>query len=475
MERNGKSSRLSVLKQATAPTTLTTLQSPNHTLLDMDIASSTSPQNASDATSPIPDLTEQYWDAVVAGDSVTLRSLLSSHYDGQGTLFETLRNGLTALHFASRKNDVDTLKILVEFCEGHHLYSLDKSGKIPIQHSTDMDVLRALAAKMGPPGGDLFDAAKSRNGTDVRLILSAATDPSALISQQKWMELDHCTKVTCTPLHVAAFFNIASMCKFFLEMGADIDCRDDQNNTPLLLATQNGSPLMSDRAMLDQFDTVRLLAEKGASVNSINNTNKTALLFSAAWGNWKLFQFLINRGANIQVPNDEGMTALHLATSYGHVDIVRVLLDRGADVNCSNNKNETPLILATSYHNPRNSIRHFRIIQMLVQRGANITAESVGGLTPLGNAVSWGHVDVVRFLLENGADIEKGESCGFTPLIMAARNGNLGVVQLLVDKGADIAVKSCYMTAREWALNNGNTAVAEFLATVEQRQSLVNS
>lgn len=51
----------------------------------------------------------------------------------------------------------------------------------------------------------------------------------------------------------------------------------------------------------------------------------------------------------------------------------------------------------------------------------------LGGLHPLHNACSFGHVDVVRLLLEAGAEPNTTDNWNFTPLHEAAQKGKIDV------------------------------------------------
>lgn len=51
----------------------------------------------------------------------------------------------------------------------------------------------------------------------------------------------------------------------------------------------------------------------------------------------------------------------------------------------------------------------------------------LGGLHPLHNACSFGHVDVVRLLLEAGAEPNTTDNWNYTPLHEAAQKGKIDV------------------------------------------------
>jgi 26S proteasome non-ATPase regulatory subunit 10 len=62
----------------------------------------------------------------------------------------------------------------------------------------------------------------------------------------------------------------------------------------------------------------------------------------------------------------------------------------------------------------------------------------MGGLTPLFDAASRGHVEIAQMLLERGAVIDARDDDGETSLHMAVEAGRIQVAQLLLKHGADV-------------------------------------
>ncbi len=71
-----------------------------------------------------------------------------------------------------------------------------------------------------------------------------------------------------TPLHMAAFYNLTELVKKLIELGADVNAKNDLGNTPL----HSGS--------LGQ-ETIRILLANGARVNEQNGEGKTLLHMAA--------------------------------------------------------------------------------------------------------------------------------------------------------------------------------------------------
>src|SRR5262249_44257744 len=146
----------------------------------------------------------------------------------------------------------------------------------------------------------------------------------------------------------------AQVARKLLDDGADVNARDADGNTPLMLASFYASP-----------ECVQLLIEKGADVNAANKAGATALI--------------------------------RAATSY---EKTRSLVSAGAKVRVQTALGNTPLMLAA----PRAG--NARTVRLLLERGANATERNAAGVSPLLAAAASGDVDIVRLLLDAGADAD---------------------------------------------------------------------
>jgi ankyrin repeat protein len=108
---------------------------------------------------------------------------------------------------------------------------------------------------------------------------------------------------------------------------------------------------------------------------------------------------------------------------------------------------------------------------LLVERGAEVDANPYRG-TPLLWAVYSDRVDAAGWLLEHGADPNiahdfggAGHGRAATALHLAAQYGAARCLDLLLEHGADTTVRDGAhdATPAEWALEGGQTALAERL------------
>jgi len=89
----------------------------------------------------------------------------------------------------------------------------------------------------------------------------------------------------------------------FLREDADMNTRDPENNTPLILASAIGDIEIANM----------LLNTRGVNLNAQNIRGNTALICAANFGYLNLVRLLISHGANLNLQNSEHSTAYDLA------------------------------------------------------------------------------------------------------------------------------------------------------------------
>lgn len=90
----------------------------------------------------------------------------------------------------------------------------------------------------------------------------------------------------------------------------------------LLIAIFSGKP-----------DVAKLLIERGANVNAVNNHGFTALMAAVEAKNTELINLLIKKGADINYKNQFGFNAINTAILSNNIAIVNLLLSKGATEN----------------------------------------------------------------------------------------------------------------------------------------------
>lgn len=114
-----------------------------------------------------------------------------------------------------------------------------------------------------------------------------------------------------------------------------INTKDREKDTAIMKACRN----------CNAINVVSFLLENGANINEKDAIDQTPLIIASQNGCRDIVLALLDAGANIHHRNDQGENALISAAQEGHIDTVKLLLDAGADVNQPNADGETPLSL----------------------------------------------------------------------------------------------------------------------------------
>ncbi len=124
-----------------------------------------------------------------------------------------------------------------------------------------------------------------------------------------------------TALHAAARSGAVETCRLLLAGGAELECRDDLEMTPLMVACSEGRKAGKAIAVA--------LIEAGADVNGVRQSDTmTALMFAS---DPEVIEALLDRGAEVDGPPGSPLTPLMLAARANNLEALRILVERGAD------------------------------------------------------------------------------------------------------------------------------------------------
>jgi hypothetical protein len=220
---------------------------------------------------------------------------------------------------------------------------------------------------------------------------------------------------SCADIHKSVRSGNVSDVEMSISGGEDVNKKDKEGNTPLILAARNGD-----------LGIVQTLVKKGADLKAVNKDGYNALLALSNYSmpgapvkekngqtsdpigitteeHLKTAEYLINEGAEVNAKTNDGSTALMLAARLNKRDLVVLLLSRGADVNSVNQQGQTALIAATVKG-------HAEAVCPLINNRADVGVKDVVGFTALQYAEQFRYQEIV-FAITNGcpekSDLDK--------------------------------------------------------------------
>jgi len=260
-----------------------------------------------------------------------------------------------------------------------------------------------------------------------------------------------------------------------LEKGADVNTRDDDGATLMMVAARTGNTELGTAVLAYAPD-----------LELTGYYCRTALLMALKEGNVALAEAMLQAGANPHVVCGRGDTALHMAIASRSPEAVACVLDRGVAIDLVDSGDDTPLTLAAA-------CKMYDLVLNLADRGANINTRGNGGKTALLQYLVDRLRDVrtpaaarredregtepelepptditqdafLQQLFDRGADANVGDNRDKTALMFAAEEGSESLCRLLLDRGADLYARDSQgLTAFDWAARAGNVPTMTML------------
>jgi ankyrin repeat protein len=183
---------------------------------------------------------------------------------------------------------------------------------------------------------------------------------TALYLIKKKAKIDQVTRMGSQALFIAAERKNAEVVRALLAAGANPNCRDTYDLTPLISASMGAFPNTDegreaqmkaqqlagkDKDVGDAPDTPAMLVaqaliDAGADVNAKGRSGLTALVNASISGVWALCHALIDKGADVNVHSVEGpqggYSPLMMAIAAKKTDLANKILDRNGEINYKN-------------------------------------------------------------------------------------------------------------------------------------------
>ncbi|MCL2646664.1 MAG: ankyrin repeat domain-containing protein [Phycisphaerales bacterium] len=264
----------------------------------------------------------------------------------------------------------------------------------------------------------------------VLAICHAADGPSPALTPEAWVQEkggDKISEVNAkigdrgeTLMHMAAAEGRMDVLVWLKARGADVNAKDDFDNTPIWFAASKG-----------HFDVMKWFKEQGADVNAKNRGGLTLMHAAARGGNFDAMKWAKEQGMSLHNKGNLGQTLMLSAASGGNVEAMKWLKEQGLDVNTKDQFDETPMYVAAKGG-------HVEAMKWLKEQGQDVNAKDKKGVTPMHCAAREGHLDAMKWLKEQGADVNAKTESGRTVMSATAVSGKIEAMKWLMEQGVPI-------------------------------------
>lgn len=253
-------------------------------------------------------------------------------------------------------------------------------------------------------------------------------------------------------LREAAWQNDTATASRLIAEGADVDAKDETQQSAYLIATSEG-----------YLELLRMTLDAGALVDDKDSWNGTGLIRAAERGHGYVVGELLQAGIDRDHINRIGYQAIHEAVIFGedtdsYALTVRALIAGGAELDrASGSEGLTPREMAVD--------RGFETLEGILVHAESAVPPADPNAALL-EVARRGDADAAAIAIRAGADLEtRDPESQRTPLMEAVLADDVATVQLLVAMGADPDARDAEgRTVRENAERLGFTEIARILA-----------
>jgi ankyrin repeat protein len=358
---------------------------------------------ASDGTRPI-------HACVKGGSTKTLKALLPA--DIPVDVQATDRKGSNALHYAAMHGRSKMIGLLCD--AGVDREASNNDGDTPLHeacYQPSVEVVTELLKAGADPTAwnDRLLPDKRCWASPFRIACTLKNDEIAMALLDAGLSVDDDQEATL--LHIACSNSRTAVVARLVSDGANVNCIDYKDATPIHAAASNTSA--------EGPALIELLARAGAVVDQCHLMIPTPLQRAAAMGCKANVVALVQCGAGVNKVGLMGRTALHSAVAMSNVatdiapdfkqvtknaQVLQYLVARGAttSINKQDARGDTPLHLAC-----RSGVREFAMF--LFEQGGSLDIKNVAGRTPLQVAKQYGHKGLAT-ILEASDRLRKDEA-----------------------------------------------------------------
>ena len=287
-------------------------------------------------------------------------------------------DGRQPLHLAVTSANPDMVAAIIKQ-PSCMINALDQRDRTPLHYAAiqgQEDIARLLL-EAGAKSDTLDEAGASAG----HLAVQSGDEKtiSVFIEKNQCQQLDSQKR---TPLMWAVALERVAIVKM---LRCDPDTRDKMGYSALHIAVSNNVP-----------SCIQPIIGLGADINIRNDEGETPVMLASMMGHEVILASLLKAGAAINLVDVGGGGCLHMASGSGHIPCIALLLKNGVEVDLSDNTGTTALMMASSGG-------HKAAVSMLLEAGASLDKQNGQGMCALYSAVHGGHLDLVRMFLEAGS------------------------------------------------------------------------
>lgn len=197
-----------------------------------------------------------------------------------------------------------------------------------------------------------------------------------------------------TPLMRAAYNQDADIVKLLVGNGADVNAVDEEGESVLSYAIMEPGGIEIAKYLLEHGADVRIADQEMLRAQRMVLATQTAFLITEGYLSEKdTLRLLIEHGADVQTPQGQwGRTLLHGAANRSCIDTVRILLKAGTDVNAAERRwGSTALHVSAQ-------LGDTEICRALLEAGASTSIRNSLGETPAQTAAAHGNHRIASML-----------------------------------------------------------------------------
>ena len=264
----------------------------------------------------------------------------------------------------------------------------------------------------------------------------------------------------------------------FIELGADVNTKDEFGFAPLIAAVAQKCNSDDKKCHKNKVAVIQFLLEKGADINARTNNKNTALVYAIENRDFDMIGFLIENGITKDIPGhvinsiainaakaekyDKELDLLKFLSKHGisfektwndctpllnalsanmlNTNFANELLKMGVNTHVADKDGQTALMWASA--NPDS--KAFKYI-LSVSTPEEINKRSKSKSTALHWASRNGLSEHASLLIKAGAEVDPKTDSGFTPLHLSADirneyliNNHVATARVLLENGADV-------------------------------------